>query len=530
MTNHNRNDARSGRDGNLSSIVSQIRDDGPVDLLDPETRAVSPIEDEPRTEAGREAGRVERGRPFLVREAVPSVGRSRHAGAPSAQESSPKQSHTPSPPTRGRGLRIALAFLTAAMMSLGVVLLLYRPTLEDLWPRPASVADGALDEEIAGLKASIAVLAERLEAIDEPFSQPGVTALDAAPSSLSEGAQSPSDGRVAVELDNPAAAQLTERIAVLTAQLEELVANARLAGEDLGPESTPQVPESTGAPGQEGAPRTDAADVATKEPASADSNSGGAESEGSVPRAVPEPIATPARSLVDALGRSAPDGPNTDSAIVRGDGVQTEATWPRSEPGRAQVRASAGKDAEMRGVTPADSAQRSRVPGVVSGRIVPVQPPSVADVRSESLVPRPPSNARQRDRLGEGPQQFAGAAQEEAPMFKGSTAQESSDSHSRGGSQASSSVARREAGAAVSGQDPHGRWFVNIIAVRGEPAANELRKSYLDQGVKTKVVAIGGGNLFGVRVTGLATRTDAVAQAEAIEERLGIGEVWIGQD
>ncbi|MEY6431925.1 SPOR domain-containing protein [Thioalkalicoccus limnaeus] len=74
---------------------------------------------------------------------------------------------------------------------------------------------------------------------------------------------------------------------------------------------------------------------------------------------------------------------------------------------------------------------------------------------------------------------------------------------------------------------PEDEWFINLIAVRRESAAVDLQRAYRDKGVDTRVVAIGNGDLWGVRVGGFGSRQQAVDRSTDIKSALGIDEVWI---
>lgn len=533
--NHNRSSARSARDGNLSSIVSQIRDDGPAEPFTPKTPRVAAVEERPAS-GTRPPEQVV---PLLLREAEPVRERPNHAPHSITQRTHPGQPKKQGRSTNGHGLRLILALLIAALMSGGVVLLLYPSALEGLWPRPEPVVDG-VHEEIAALKASIAVLSERLDGIDKTPAFARTSSADSFPLGPLDGGEASSQREPKTDSPRWAADQLTERIAALTVQLERLVAKGAVASEDPSAKSMPRPPidASTAQPPNLAADRSDASDAVAGTHVVAGrgaASSSASDSEGSAARAGPEreaPLvggAVASESRFDAIVPREAAGSESVSAIHRRDRIEVVPARPSDRSGPAERSTEVGSPAETRGFAPPALAQRSSPPDVASGRIAPVQPrPGTESGASLSLAMRGAGTPEEVASGGQ-LQPPVRASEPEAASLADRAVREMRETQSNADMQAGGPGPQPRADEQIARRTSAGRWFVNLIAVRQESTAQELRKSYFETGVETEVVPIGGGTLFGVRVTGLASRADAVARASAVKERLGLAEVWIGQ-
>lgn len=455
MINGSGERVREQRDGNLSSIVSQIRDDGPVDLKTAGRRGAAPLDEEPSR--GGDAMRT----PVFLREADPpsdAPWSEPPRPAPPAAQAQPAPSPERTPQSAKRRMPLlASALLAAALMSGGAILFLYRSPPEAAQAVIASAVDPAIEEEIATVKASIALLSERLETLagDRGGAGPrGTERTDTAPRELADEAQGRRE------------AELARRLDLLTAQLARL---AESAGAQPAPAS---VGEPASAPDLAAAGATDAFELASGLGAGSAEEEDHSSQHAAVASSATDPAENPP-------GLTRPQ-PSLELPVARMLAVDNTADLLQP----VQIQDVGPVDATQTSVSP-DAAQE-QLQGLASvlERGTTRLASTMTDQRTNTVEPVEPDSAN-----------------------------------------TAGSVQYTEATRATKAED----WFINLIAVRGQTAARELQRDYRKHGVEAQVVPIGGGSLYGVRVSGFGSRSEASRQAAVVKAKLGIDEVWIDQ-
>lgn len=599
------------RDGNLSSILSRVRDYGPAGL-GPAPAGPAPVPDSaglglaPPGPAPAGPARVpdstglglappgsapagpalmpdiesaEGGTDTalqLLREAEPPEASRAEMPAP-PRPPGPEAMPNPSPEPAARAMwraasLPALAILTAILVTGGVIAALYRAPTETASPKEgASSGDLALREEIAAIQTSIAMLAERVEAIGaaDKVHRQGLVAGERLDPAAGQIADPGREGRGAegqdVRLD-----KLAQRLDSMAEQV------MRLTSETERPQTRVQADPARPGPHRMGR------SIANTDPAAADAVARGGAASGK-----PRAVSGAASDAEDAPLRIAPDraaetvgpvhpgplaeiaypigaaGPPVESAAPRqATKLSPKATTPIA--GTSPLPRAAGESA-----MPEDQATAVKlgapvvavdpVGGSGARRGIPLVGP-VDDAAPPSLTPVSPvpeteqGNAQRLAFVLEQEIAIGANLVKASGVREGKPAAEPEATEPRAPSMESvrewfakidlpavpevpgvEAVAAPEAAALeatgpkvpsdISGEE----WFINLVAVRSEPAALDLQQTYRDKGVDAQVVPLGRSGKFGVRVGGFGSRRDAIDRVPAIKAALGIKDVWIGQ-
>lgn len=554
------------RDGNLSSILAQIRDYGPAILGSAAEPQEPPEPPEPvRFPGPADASQAEREKP----PAPP--GRS-------GPQTTPNLPPEPAAPARWWPTSsMAIAVLAAILVTGGVIAVIYRSPLETE-PRRERVADGGpvLREELAALQTAISKLTERIETIaaadktprqelvlGEPLDVSGWVQLNTRRTPRQEAAvgerPDPASGPAAdperprrgadgleVKLDmlEQRMDAMAEKMLRLTTETERSLAQVLAALAVLANSS----PQRMASPLAE-------QNTAAAKPVAPEAGQGGGAAAGNPPA-----VAKSVGEAKAAALRVAPGNGLSHTGPLAGAPVLASAADPSSQPAT---------------LPPADLSAKARVPltGTNPHPGAPVAAAEHLAVRNDPqggesvdeaaphrpapTLPLPKVEQQKGQRLaailGDGvtiradavtvpsvregqvvasreaadplapllAAQQKGLAKLEMPTVPGG--------RSAAAGAPSAPVVPAAAGSKAPPPVAEGEWFINLIAVRSKSTALELQRTYRAKGVDAQVIAFTRNGPFGVSVGGFNSRRDAVDRAPAIKTALGIRHVWIAR-
>lgn len=515
MINGNGDHLSAARDGNLSSIISRIRDDGPAASALAGHPWVAKDAEPPLPDAkpsSVQGPQMPEGAAGLPRTPDPSPlpdGPPRGAGTaslPTAAVSPAKRSATP---------MLILALVVAAAVTAAVLLALHQPPpVVGQAHAAAPPADGRLGDELAALQVSIAVLSERVETIgaDGQTLREAAAALGERLDRANLQDAGPDVQRLEVQIGqiSQRVDSVAEHVARLLADGERAKAStvtgkaaANLAATEVSPVSTAQTPRAPADP--EPSPQMPGPAAPIGPPAAE-----------VVPQPKPPLAADPGLSDAALANPSAEEThllPVTSTASV-GERAPEASVSPASGP--AETSGDSASDAVALAV--ADGEAKSAGPPMSTQRAPTEEDQATADFDQDK-----------------GQQAAAIREQQVGPHAKAASAPEEPRPAPKRAASAPKS-APTTAPAKPAGPDPWGwapataeQWFVHLIAVSREATALDLQRAWRGQGVETEVVRVGRGNMHGLRVGGFPSRAEAAARAEELKLTLGIRDAWISQ-
>ena len=509
------------RDGNLSNILSQIRDYGPA-ILGPAREpldSMGPLEPLESSQAD-----------------IPALpGRS-------GSETMLNLPPPPAVPTPWRPIAyMAAAVLAAILVTGAVIAALYRAPMET-GLQMAPNGDPVLREGIAALQTSISKLAERVETIAAADKAPEASGerldvsdwvqLDTLQPPLRESAMGERPDLTIGQTADPrrpggAAKDLEVKLDTLAQRLDAMAEKMlRLTSETE--RSLAQILAVSASPGaQRMAPPLAEPNTTAARPVAADPLT--------QPATLPPAPDPPATAMVPITGA------NPHSGAVGALAIAEDQAKPVNPGAQVTVAEPVGVRTDPQVVEPVDAAASHRsAPTLPLAKAEQQKWQRLGALLGEEITSRADAVTARRVREGHVIEnsEFAApaAAGNLAPLIasekNGFAKREIPTFPGVGGAAAVAppelvvpAVSGPKAPPAVAG----GEWFINLIVVRSKSTALALQRTYRGKGVDAQIVSLGRNGPFGVRVSGLSSRRDALERAPAIKTALGIQDVWIAR-
>jgi uncharacterized protein YoxC len=487
------------RDGNLSALVTHIRDDGPAatPVQRPERRAPAPSP-APLIEAPAE----------------------------------PRVSLTPRPgPARGRSRlatgwkRVTMAVVGGAAVALAVTIGLWLdhpapslPALASEHPMASKVPESAdVRAELRQLAASVAAIQRRIEGLarDSQITTGEVKQL------IAQGVQANSDRIDQLQASVERTPRAQSALKVLADRMEKASDRGGQAKEGRWAGSQPaDKPAADASEQRKPVQRGDAASIpSTVGPVAAIAAAAPAQS-----------VVAPAGAETAKIETVTPASDEADS-VAAAAGTREPSGYPAAA---TQVGATAPSGAQA----DADLEDGAAKPAV--GSAVAREEASRA---TSSAGPASPGEGNAHEAAGAAVGQTAAAAvgrtasagdvrpapaaagvhpQKKRPAISSATTAPEPE-RSTAGSEAEEAASPAEA------QEAH--WAINLVALTSRERAEAVQAAYADKGVVADVVALRHSGsrvtLYGVSVPGFSSRAEAAAFAPKVKAKLGIREVWI---